>query len=455
MRFQTNHMVEAADADLVLSTLERNLLGLSLKITRSANVIRAYGIGPSPRPINVHNTSTFRAEAGQAGRILLTGDVEFQASALMDGAAQIPEVRSKIENAIRLTQAEVASEEIAAAAVATPDRAVTAVPAAVAPVRTLERRDAPALSSLARLQAQTDAEPLRNRAEARYVDERRLPQKSLDRVPGELWQHRGSLAAAGMLVLLAATYLFGRFQGRDSAEVAEPPRLVDKAAPPLVPTPEEQLQDDYAVPPPVAKSIKPAEATTQSPQASGGQGSKLRRQGAPALADSGATAATIAELREPVVAAPTWTSGERVPPVLRAATTSTGNTGARPVAADAALGDRLEQWAASMRSTNPVQQASFYAGHLDRYFLKTDVSHDFVLRDKEEFLRRGKRVERFDLQDVALEEQTDFAAKIRLVKHYVVLAARAGPASEKLVRSELNLRKVDGAWEITGERDFK
>ena len=108
-----------------------------------------------------------------------------------------------------------------------------------------------------------------------------------------------------------------------------------------------------------------------------------------------------------------------------------------------------------MKSTDAAQQASFYAGHLDRYFLKTDVSHDFVLRDKAEFLRRGKRVELFDLENVAVTDQTSSAARIRLVKHYVVQAGPSQQPSEKLVRSELSLRKIDGLWEITGERDFK
>ena len=115
----------------------------------------------------------------------------------------------------------------------------------------------------------------------------------------------------------------------------------------------------------------------------------------------------------------------------------------------------MEEWAASMRSTDAERQASFYAGHLDRYFLKTDVSHDFVLRDKADFLRRGKRVEMFDLENVAVKDRTDSAARIRLVKHYVVQDGRSGPVAEKLVRSELSLEKIQGLWEITGERDFK
>lgn len=487
MRFQTNDTLDAADASLVLLTLERNLRCLSLDVVRSGHEIRAYGIGPSPRPINARNTSVFRAEAGEDGRVVLVGDVEFQASALMDGSAQEPAVRSKIENAVRVTKAELAMNQIAATAVAS-----SRAPVAVAtPVLVMSAPD-PALreaSRAARQVGEKDAGLPRSRAfaagagdrsqrqeafanrphagfvggiQARSVDQPRPSQKGLGRVLRGAGRYP-LVTAAAVLMLLVATYLFGRLEARGSAEVAGGSGRVTEVAPP----PEEQLQYDDPAPAPKASPATSGNASATPAQIGGAPALKVRRRitdipgrgevvpapiahGEPRLGLAAASAPSAFVV--PVgLGAPSPASVRSVP--LPRAPASVAE--ALSVSSDAALGDRLEQWAASMRSTDATQQASFYAGHLDRYFLKTDVSHDFVLRDKADFLRRGKRVELFDLENVAIKDQTDSAARIRLVKHYVVLAGRAGPASEKMVRSELNLRKIDGTWEITGERDFK
>ena len=107
-----------------------------------------------------------------------------------------------------------------------------------------------------------------------------------------------------------------------------------------------------------------------------------------------------------------------------------------------------------MRSTDAAAQASFYATHLDRYFLRTDVDQAFVLRDKQDFLRRGNRVDRFDAEDVQMQDSTDSSARLRLIKHYVVRTRPNAAPVERQVRSELSLRKIDGEWQITEERDF-
>ncbi len=460
-----------------------------MKVVRSGNEIQAFGIGPSPRPINAHNTSTFRAEAARDGRILLTGDVEFQASALMDGSAQEPAVRSKIDNAVRLTKAEAAMSQIAAGVrspgtpapvlvMAAPEPAPRTLPASRATQHEAEQEVAPprdlgfAAGRADRPQGERTFADRPHAAhtggiQSRPIPQPRLSRNNVDRMGWVSLQYPRFIAAAAVLVLLVAAYLFGRLQGpgRGSAEVASDPGRGAKVIPFQVPPPEEQLQYDGPSSAATAASSAPGQAITTSPQPSNVPATKVRRQivGTPALRS--ATPATVAPGEpRPAPAVPparavpggqTVASTASAAPAMQPSTPPADIADVQPISSDAALGDRLEQWAASMRSTDATQQASFYAGHLDRYFLKTDVSHDFVLRDKAEFLRRGKRVEQFDLENVAVKDRTDSAARIRLVKHYVVLASRTGPASEKLVRSELSLRKIDGAWEITGERDFK
>lgn len=490
MRFQTNVTVDAADANLVLLTLERNLRSISMEVVRSGNEIRAYGIGPSPRPINARNTSIFHAEAGEDGRTLLVGDVEFQASALMDGSAQEPAVRSKIENAVRVTQAEIAMSQTADAVVAASRSPVVAgMPVLGMAAAEPALREAPRSMAARHVQEKSAALP-KDRAfavsranrpqlenafadrphaasageiQARSFDQPRPPRKGLGRVVRGAGRYP-LVTAVAVLVLLLATYLFGRLQGSSSAEVAGSPGRVTEVVPPAMPPLEEQLQYGDPAPASKASSTISGQASATPAQIGGPPASKARRQMAdlpvrngvvPAMITHGEHRSDSSALLAPVRLGAQARASVASTPAVKPPTLPAIVAEVRPVPNDAALGDRLEQWAASMRSTDATQQASFYAGHLDRYFLKTDVSHDFVLRDKEDFLRRGKRVELFDLENVAVKDRTDSAARIRLVKHYVVLAGRAGPASEKMVRSELSLRKIDGTWEITGERDFK
>lgn len=479
MRFQTTDTVDAADANLVLTLLERNLLCISMKVVRSGDEIRAHGIGPSPRPINAHNTSTFRAEARGDGRILLTGDVEFQASALMEGSAQEPAVRSKIENAVRLTKAEVAMSQIAAGVRA---------PGTPAPVLVMAAPDSafPPVSALRPPPGtEQEAAPPRDRGfvaggadrlygertvvdrphaghtggiQARPVAETGAPRNDVDRVGWVARQYPRATATAAAFLLLVATYLFGRLQGRNSSEVASDPGRGTKVIRSQVPPPEEQLQYDGPITSSKGASGTPDSPITTSAQSGNVTATQVRRrmgETQAAIIPGEPRSAPLSVAAPVVPGAQTPTSEASGAPAVQTEALPAGVADVRSASSDGALGDRLEQWAASMRSTDAAQQASFYAGHLDRYFLKTDVSHDFVLRDKADFLRRGKRVESFDLENVAVADRTDSAARIRLVKHYVVLASRAGPASEKMVRSELSLRKIDGTWEITGERDFK
>lgn len=107
-----------------------------------------------------------------------------------------------------------------------------------------------------------------------------------------------------------------------------------------------------------------------------------------------------------------------------------------------------------MASTDAAAQTSFYADHLDRYFLRTGVNRAFVLRDKQDFLRRGMRVRRFQLEDVEIQDETSASARVRLVKHYVVDRPEPGASGERSVHSELQLKKFGGAWKIVAERDF-
>ncbi len=461
VRFRTDDTVVASDVSLVLSTLERHLRDIAIEVVRSGSEVRAFGIGPSPRPTNPRNTSIFRAEPDADGRLLLTGEVEFQASALMEAAAQEPAVRAKIENAVRLTKAGVARYEVAAEVSSARCLPVAPAAAITAPDTTVRPSASTVVPASGNAQQNATEQVLSPpyRASERPLDQPRSSGKQPGRALNVALQHPVAMATA-VLLLLVSAYLFGRLQGTKPAGVTgDDPVRVSKVIPP----PEEQLQyDDPSDLPTAPKAASAAAAHVPAGTAPATKKQQpvmdrpLREAGRPATIGRGEPRSTptegVAVTAQDVPVVPA--TGARVSPVQEAVLPAEDD-GTGQVSSPAALGNRLEQWAASMRSTDATQQASFYAGHLDRYFLKTDVSHDFVLRDKADFLRRGKRVERFDLEDVAVQDQTDSAARIRLVKHYVVQAGPAQPAAERLVRSELSLRKIDGTWEITGERDFK
>ncbi len=111
----------------------------------------------------------------------------------------------------------------------------------------------------------------------------------------------------------------------------------------------------------------------------------------------------------------------------------------------------LQAWAAAMQSNNPEREAAFYAGRLDRYFLYNGVSKRAVLQDKQQFVRSGKRLVRFQLADIALQPVSPTDVKVRCVKQWQLAPPDAGHANP----SRLELRKIDGAWKITTEQDLK
>jgi hypothetical protein len=59
----------------------------------------------------------------------------------------------------------------------------------------------------------------------------------------------------------------------------------------------------------------------------------------------------------------------------------------------------------------------------------------------------------FRFKDVTYENVSALTAQLRLVKQVVVKDSKG--STERSTPSELYLKKVDGGWKITSERDFK
>lgn len=484
MRFQTEDTIDTSDHTLVLGALERSVVTISLNVERTDGELRVYGIGPSPRPVYARNLTIFRLERAGQEQTRVKIESEFLASALLEISAQEPAVREKIERAMELAKEEVALCRRSAG------RVFVERTSAFMERTSVEQTSLPIVESAdARLPTRGDAAAhvIQSQAEAadlalhtawdaapRLPDSRAaegMTARSFDEVhsvvptagvhpgtrdtrrpdaseglswsgalrrsdgerPGDLRvpptkQHRETVwwkltIPAAILLLVTGAYLFGRWQ-----------------RPSPTATPRGEAKEINAASPhlPKGSPVHPYTHAVQSAAAS-----KTSVKPSAGVRDERRATSPVRQTQQSQATQP--------------AVPQNDSDGVRSLDASTypSLRERLDEWAASMRSTDPAAQASFYADHLDRYFLKTDVNHAFVLRDKQDFLRRGNRVDQFQVEDIRTEDRTDSSARLRLLKHYVVRAGPNAPTVERSVRSELSWRKVDGKWEITEERDFR
>jgi hypothetical protein len=247
-----------------------------------------------------------------------------------------------------------------------------------------------------------------------------------------------------VLLLVTCVYLFGRWHkpsskaapGEEAPQIAASSPPLRKESPVSSRTP--AVQAMAASRTQAVQALAPSKTSVKTSAGAGGE----------AQATFPAKAGSEAQPTRPATQTREWQAGQ---PAASQNDSPVSSLAATPPS----LRERLDQWAASMRSTDAAAQASFYANHLDRYFLRTDVDQAFVLRDKQDFLRRGNRVDRFEAEDVQMQDSTDSSARLRLLKHYVVRTGPNAAPVERQVRSELSLRKIDGEWQITEERDFR
>jgi hypothetical protein len=114
----------------------------------------------------------------------------------------------------------------------------------------------------------------------------------------------------------------------------------------------------------------------------------------------------------------------------------------------------LDHWAAAMQTNDPVQEASCYASTVDRYFLRLNVTNDFVRDYMTTWLgSNDRRISKFQPQDITIESESPDQVKLRLVKDVVEI--ENGAPTERFTRSRLYLRREADTWKISSEQDFK
>jgi ketosteroid isomerase-like protein len=112
----------------------------------------------------------------------------------------------------------------------------------------------------------------------------------------------------------------------------------------------------------------------------------------------------------------------------------------------------LREFERASEANDANVKAALYADEVDRYFLRTHVTREFVYRDVLDWLSRGRLITRFRL--TVLSEEGSGAERTLVVRKEASWIA-GGERKDLVVRSQLVLRRMGEVWRIVGERDYK
>ncbi len=110
MRFEILETVPTPDREMVLRALEMCSREISSNVVRYGDRITLQGLGPSPRAMNVRDTTVFHVNADN-DKTIISGEVSFQASALLGDQSQGDVVRSKLEELFNQMKAQITIDE--------------------------------------------------------------------------------------------------------------------------------------------------------------------------------------------------------------------------------------------------------------------------------------------------------------------------------------------------------
>jgi hypothetical protein len=107
-----------------------------------------------------------------------------------------------------------------------------------------------------------------------------------------------------------------------------------------------------------------------------------------------------------------------------------------------------------MKGVDAAKQASFYAGTVDRYLSKGQVSNAVVLQDRKKSVAARPADSALTFEDVAVRLTSPTTATVSGVRHFSV---RNSPTktTDSYVPEQLTLTQIDGQWKITSENENK
>jgi hypothetical protein len=445
LRFQTSETVSVQDPEIVLRALEMFLRDISSEVVRSGNQITLHGLGPSPRAMNYRDTAILMVSA-EDDKTIIKADVTFQASAFLGDASQDAVVRSKLEQvyeqvksqldlerkrseAIASTPTEAADLSTVSQAIEAASLAAHAFAGAASEPLADDTSEAMAASPI----TESAAVALFDRPEEESVENLDETVPLVPSAQEELSQEE-SVAAVTML-----------------PDLEEEPRVLDED--PEMSRELELVHSRQLFTEDVEEKrsrliwLVPAVAAVLL-LAAGGFSPRLRGEAAAWYSkmiglrhSSGVKTAVSPSVSEtPATGTDTATTVQHASPVIAVVD---------PV--DPKVW--VESWAASMRSRDPVAQASFYADPVERYIDQKNVSNAALVEEKRADIGRRHGLWTFKLNYVVVESKTASEATMRLVKHYMV-ETEPSQVSELLVKTRLQLKVINGQWKIVSEREI-
>lgn len=466
MKFQTIERLPDADPEAVLRVMEDGLREVSSELVREGHRITLAGLGPSPRVKNRRDRTVIDVKA-ENGVTTIQVDVTYQASAVLGNTSQNEVVQAKLDRVfdeMRMQlglrrvreQAQEESPAITGQAETTPD---------VLP----EIRFAAEASEVPGAQA-TTAEVLPVDPPVAPIEDVSPPQEEdlVEPEPvvdtPEQVEDLPEIAAEAALPVMpeVAEPVVESKEPETKAEVsvvapAEEVEKVEVMAPVVAELPKK------IIPEPPQKKTEPA-----TPKFTGSLlGGSEPPEDAKGSRWWSAWAAAIVVL---VVAPIAWLylpQTSKNEPAAVQESPAAASAAAAPVAQprpeqpappqpgaqeDPAL--VVQDWASAMGSNDAAKQAAFYADSLDRYFLRHNVSRESVLADKQASIDRRQDGWSVTMERVKVLQKNGAAtATIQLIKHFVV-RKEGKLTSQWFVPSQLQLKRVDGRWQITSERDM-
>jgi hypothetical protein len=398
VRFQTSETVAVRDPEMVLRALEICLRNVSSEVERYGHQITMHGLGPSPRTMNRHDTTVLCVNA-EDDRTIISADVNFQASALLGDMPQDAVVRSKLEQVFDEMKMQLDLDAKRASAHSS-------------------SFDAAAIITLVEVPPSVEPEACENSLLDDYLTEQ----------------------TAGVSPL-----------------IADSPVSIAHNIPASVDADDGILTDLPSTHKPEQES-----ANSEEPASRKSSGAVL----ASVLLAFILVIAGVFSLRlwhgnvHLLSASP---HSQQPVTVKESQSAENGKTAEKdamkppPAVPDGSdvqdPASWLQEWAAAIRSRDPVNQASFYANPVQNYLGQSNVSKDRLIEAKQAAIQNRKGLWTVRIDNMVVEKQAGSEATIRLVKH-IMSQVLPHEISERSVTSRLRLKQLDGRWKIVSEQDL-
>ena len=201
-----------------------------------------------------------------------------------------------------------------------------------------------------------------------------------------------------------------------------------------------------------AATITPTPAPIAQPPASRSEVSARERPPAVAIAPP-KPAAAQGDVTTTVPAASPAAVAAAAPAAGPAADDSAPDESPGQVTDDKEVSLALGRWQKAMLTNDAAEIVPSYAPHINRFFLKTQVSRAFVRDYMERDEETGTRLTRYDMEDISMKHLKADEIQVAFRANFAVSTPDKDRTGE--ARTTLILKRLEGDWKIVYERDLK